>query len=85
MKYSVLCNKTFKLGEISSLMQVDCFRLSLLPRSFNAVIDICFCLIFGIVFMGLVVSYSFLAGFAVLLVISIFNILISRFTAKNQQ
>jgi hypothetical protein len=83
MKYSVLCNKTFKLGEISSLVQVDCFRLSLLPRSFNAVICICWCLIFGIVFMGVVVSYSFLAGFAVLFIISFLNIMISRFTAKN--
>jgi len=85
MRYSVLCNKAFKLGEISSLMQVDCFRLSLFPRNFNAIILICFCLIFGIVFMGVLVSYSFLAGFAVLFVISFFNVLISKFTSKNQQ
>jgi len=85
MKYSVLCNKTFKLGEISSLMQVDCFRISMMPRNFNNIICICFCLAFGIVFMGVVVSYSFLAGFGVLLVISILNILISKFTTKNTQ
>ena len=85
MKYSVLCNKTFKLGEISSLVQVDCFRLSILPRSLNAVILICYVLIFGIVFMAILVTYSFLAGFAVLFIISFINGIISKFTTKNHQ
>jgi hypothetical protein len=83
MKYSVLCNKTFKLGEISSLVQVDCFRLSLLPRCLNSVILICYVLIFGIIFMAILVTYSFLAGFAVLFVISFLNGIISKFTTKN--
>lgn len=85
MKFSVLCNKAFNLGEISSLVQVDCFRLSILPRSLNAVILICYALIFSIVFMAIIVSYSFLAGFAVLFIISFINAFISKFTKKNHQ
>jgi len=85
MKYSVLCNKTFKLGEISSLVQVDCFRLSILPRNLNAVILICFVLLFSIIFMAILVTYSFLAGFAVLFIISFVNGIISKFTTKNHQ
>ena len=85
MKYSVLCNKQFKMGEISSLMQVDCFRLSLLPKNFNAILFICYCLAFSIVFMALTVGAAFLAGFGILLLMSIINLLISRTTGRYQR
>lgn len=85
MKYSVLCNKQFSMGQISSLIQVDCFRLSLLPKSFNSVIFIIYCLIFSIIFMASVVGYAFLAGFGVLFLVSVINILISKVTGRYQQ
>jgi ABC-type bacteriocin/lantibiotic exporter with double-glycine peptidase domain len=85
MRYSVLCNKQFKMGEISSLMQVDCFRLAMLPKNFNAIIFISYCLVFGIVFMALIVQYAFAAGFGVLIIISIINMIISRYTARYQK
>ena len=66
-------------------MQVDCFRLSLLPKNFNAIIFISYCLIFSIVFMGLTVGFAFLAGFGVLFLVSILNMVISRFTARYQK
>ena len=85
MRYSTLCNKQFKMGQISSLMQVDCFRLSLLPKNFNSIIFITYCLIFSIVFMALVVGVAFLAGFGVLFLISVINLLISRVTGRYQK
>lgn len=85
MRYSALCNKNFNTGQISSLMQVDCFRLSLLPKHFNSVIFISYCLVFSVVFMAIVVGYAFLAGFLVLFIISGVNIMISRVAGKYQQ
>jgi hypothetical protein len=85
MRYSTLCNKQFKMGQISSLMQVDCFRLSLLPKNFNSIIFITYCLIFSIVFMALVVGVAFLAGFGVLFLVSVINLLISRVTGRYQK
>jgi ATP-binding cassette, subfamily C (CFTR/MRP), member 1 len=66
-------------------MQVDCFRLSLLPKNFNSIIFISYCLIFSIVFMALLVGYAFLAGFGVLFIISVINMLISRVTGRYQK
>lgn len=85
MKYSVLCNKQFKMGEITNLMQIDCFRLSLLPRNFNAVVFISYCLLFSVVFMAMIVGYAFLAGFVVLFLISIINMVIAKFTTRYQK
>jgi hypothetical protein len=73
------------MGQISSLMQVDCFRLSLLPKNFNSVVFIPYCLIFSIIFMASVVGYAFLAGFLVLFIISVVNILISRVSGRYQR
>lgn len=73
------------MGQISSLMQVDCFRLTLLPKNFNSIIFISYCLIFSIVFMAIIVGYAFLAGFGVLFGVSIINMIISRFTARYQK
>jgi Ca2+-dependent lipid-binding protein len=80
MRYSTLNNKVFKLGEISGLMQVDCFRLTMLPKNFNAILFISYSLVFGTVFMAIIIGYSFLAGFGVLIVISVINMLISKKT-----
>lgn len=85
LKYSTLCNKKFKMGEISNLMQVDCFRLSLYPKSFNGVIFVSYALIFSIVIMAVLVHFSFLAGFAVLFIASAINMIISRSTAAYQK
>lgn len=85
LRYSTLCNKQFKLGEISSLMQVDCFRLALFPKNFNAIIFISYVLVFAIVFMAVLVGPAFLAGVGVLVVASVINMMISRFTARYQK
>jgi hypothetical protein len=85
LKYSTLCNKKFKLGEISSLMQVDCFRLSLYPKSINGAIFVSYVLIFSIAFMAVLVHISFLAGFGVLFLASAVNMVISRYTASYQK
>lgn len=73
------------MGEISNLMQVDCFRLSMYPKSFNGVIFVSYVLIFSIVFMAVLVKYAFLAGFGVLFVASAVNMVISKYTTKNQK
>lgn len=57
----------------------------MLPKNFNAIIFISYCLVFGIVFMALIVQYAFAAGFGVLIIISIINMIISRFTARYQK
>jgi len=85
LRYSTLCNKKFKLGEISSLMQVDCFRLSLFPKSFNGMIFVSYCLAYSIAFMAVLVHAAFLAGFGVLFVASVANMIISRSTARYQK
>ena len=66
-------------------MQVDCFRLSLFPKSFNGVIFVSYVLIFSIVFMAVLVQAAFLAGFGVLFLASFINMLISRFTSRYQK
>ncbi len=85
LRYSTLCNKKFKLGEISSLMQVDCFRLSIFPKSINTVFFVSYTLIYAIVFMAVLVQVAFLAGFGVLFVASVINMIISRSTSKYQK
>jgi ABC-type multidrug transport system fused ATPase/permease subunit len=85
LRFSTLCNKKFKLGEISSLMQVDCFRLSLYPKSFNGIIFIIYVLLFALAFMGVLVHYSFAAGLLVLIIASIVNMSISKCTASYQK
>ncbi len=59
-------------------MQVDCFRLGQFPKNLSSVINIVYVLIFSVFFMGFLVHASFLAGFAVILVASIINMLVSR-------
>lgn len=85
LRYSTLCNKRFKMGEISNLMQVDCFRLSMYPKSFNGVIFVSYVLMFSIALMAVLVHYSFLAGFGVLFLASAANMIISRSTAAYQK
>jgi len=85
MRFSVLCNKKFDMGQIGSMMQVDCFRVAFLPRMFNMVIFTFWISIVGIVFMGLLVSYAFLSGFAVMILIILFNTWLSRFIVGYQR
>ena len=85
LKYSVLCNKKFKMGELANLLQVDCFRLALFPKNMSTVLNIVYVLIFGIAFMGYLVQFSFLAGFGVIFVAAIINIIVSRIGAGFQK
>ena len=84
LNYSVLCNKNFKMGELASLLQVDCFRLALFPKNMSSVIYIIIVILFGVGFMGFLVGVSFLAGFGVIILASLVNMIISRFTARYQ-
>jgi hypothetical protein len=65
-------------------MQVDCFRLSLLPKSFNGIFFVSYVLVFSIIFMALLVGPAFLAGFGVLALALGVNMIISKTTSKNQ-
>ncbi len=85
LKYSVLCNKKFKMGELANLLQVDCFRLGQFPKNLSSVINIVYVLIFSICFMGFLVQASFLAGFGVILIASAINMLVSRKNAVYQK
>ncbi len=85
LKYSVLCNKKFKMGELANLLQVDCFRLAQFPKNMSSVINIIYVIIFGIGFMAYLVQASFLAGFGVIFIASILNLLVSRYTAGYQK
>lgn len=85
LKYSVLCNKKFKMGELANLLQVDCFRLGQFPKNLSSVINIIYVLIFSLIFMGFLVQASFLSGFAVIIVASIVNMLVSRKNAAYQK
>jgi hypothetical protein len=84
LNYSVLCNKNFKMGELANLIQVDCFRMTLFPKNLSNVIFIIYTLIFSITFMAFLVGVSFLTGVAIIIVISIVNMLISRIGSKYQ-
>ena len=85
LKYSVLCNKKFKMGELANLLQVDCFRLAQFPKNMSQVLNIVYVLIFGICFMAYLVQASFLAGFAVIFIASLLNMIISRKVAVYQK
>lgn len=85
LKYSVLCNKKFKMGELANLLQVDCFRLAQFPKNMSTVICIIYVIIFGVAFMGFLVQASFLAGFGVIILASIINMIVSRWTAAYQK
>ena len=80
----MLCNKRFKMGELANLLQVDCFRMSLFPKNLSSVITIIYVLIFSMIFMGFLVQASFLAGFGVLLLAGIINMIVSRKNAVYQ-
>jgi hypothetical protein len=84
LKYSVLCNKNFKMGELANLLQVDCFRLGQFPKNLSSVINIIYLLVFSVAFMGYLVGPSFLSGFGVILIASAINMLVSRFSAGYQ-
>lgn len=85
LKYSVLCNKKFKMGELANLLQVDCFRLSMFPKNLSSVITIIYVLIFSMIYLGFLVQASFLAGFGVILLAGIINMIISRKNAGYQK
>lgn len=85
LKYSVLCNKKFKMGELANLLQVDCFRLGQFPKNMSSVINILYVLVFGVIFMGFLVQASFLAGFGVIILASILNLLVSRKNSVYQK
>lgn len=85
LRFSTLCNKKFKLGEISNLLQVDCFRLSVYPKAINTVFFVSYTLIYACVFMGVLVQAAFLAGFGVLFIASGINMVLSRSTSKYQK
>lgn len=84
LNYSVLCNKNFKMGQLANLLQVDCFRIALFPKNMSSVIYIATVIVFAIGFMAFLIQASFLAGFGVIVIAIILNIIISRFTAKYQ-
>lgn len=85
LKYSVLCNKKFKMGELANLLQVDCFRLGQFPKNLSSVINIIYVLLFSVCFMGFLVQASFLAGFGVIIIASAINMLVSRKNAVYQK
>jgi hypothetical protein len=85
LKYSVLCNKKFKMGELANLLQVDCFRLGQFPKNLSSVINIVYVLLFSICFMGFLVKASFLAGFIVILIASLINMIVSRKNSVYQK
>jgi ABC-type bacteriocin/lantibiotic exporter with double-glycine peptidase domain len=66
-------------------MQVDCFRLSMLPKNFNAILFISYSMVFGVIFMALIIGISFIAGLIVLILITGSNLMISRYTALYQK
>lgn len=84
MNFSVLCNKKFKMGELANLLQVDCAKLSLFPKNFSSVIFFMYQIVYAIVFMSLITGPAFLAGFGVTFLAGIFNVFMSRFTARYQ-
>lgn len=85
LKYSVLCNKKFKMGELVNLLQVDCFRLTLFPKVISSIISTIYILVFSLFFMGFLVQASFLSGFAVIILGGIVNTVFSRSGTKYQK
>lgn len=85
LKYSVLCNKKFKMGELANLLQVDCFRLGQFPKNMSSVLNILYVLTFGVIFMAFLVGAAFLAGFGVIILASGLNLLVSRKNATYQK
>lgn len=66
-------------------MQVDCFKLALFPKNLSSVIYITYVLIFGIGWLSFLVGPAFLAGFGVIILATIINMLVSRKTATYQK
>ena len=73
------------MGELANLLQVDCFRLGQFPKNLSSVINTIYVLTFGIIFMGFLVQASFLAGFGVIVLASIVNVLVSRKNSTYQK
>jgi ATP-binding cassette subfamily C (CFTR/MRP) protein 2 len=63
---------------------VDCAKLSLFPKNFSSVIFFMYQITFAIVFMSLIIGPAFLAGFGVTFIAGLFNVFMSRFTARYQ-
>lgn len=85
MSFSVLCNKKFKMGELANLLQVDCFKLAQYPRHLSSVIFLIYQIGLAVIFMGLLVKASFLSAFAVIIVVGLFNLVITRFVSRYQK
>lgn len=85
LNFSVLCNKKFKMGELANLLQVDCFKLAQYPKHLSSVIFLIYQIALGLVFMGILVHASFLSAFAVIIVVGLFNIVITKYVAGYQK
>lgn len=85
MRFSILCNKKFKIGELVNILQVDAMRLNTFPRHFSALIMLPYQIVYGVALMIWTIQYSFLGGFAVIIVATLINSFISKFTAKYQK
>lgn len=68
-----------------NLLQVDCFRLTLLPKVISSIISTTYVVIFSLFFMGFLVHASFLAGFAVIILGGIVNTIFSKSGTKYQK
>jgi hypothetical protein len=55
------------------------------PKNLSSVINIIYVLVFSVCFMGFLVQASFLAGFAVILVASVINMVVSRRNSVYQK
>lgn len=64
---------------------MDCFRLGQFPKNLSSVITIAYVLLFSVAFMGYLVHASFLAGFGVILIASMVNMLVSKKSSAYQK
>jgi ABC-type multidrug transport system fused ATPase/permease subunit len=85
MRFSSLCNKRFKMGELVNILQVDAMRLTGYPRHLSAMIMLPYQLVYGIILMIWTIQYSFLGGFGVIVLATLVNSVISKFTGRYQK
>jgi ABC-type multidrug transport system fused ATPase/permease subunit len=81
LRYSILCNKKYGMGELVNFLEADCLKLSTYPKNLSAIFSTSYFLIFAIVFMAVLVGVSFLAGLGVMIVASVIN---SCFTGRTR-
>lgn len=83
LKYPLITEKKFAVGEIINYSQVDAQRMTYMGFQMVALLFTPFQILIGLYLLYLYIGYSFLVGTAVMLVLMLFTLVFSKIASRQ--